>query len=399
MSDIIDPVLDPALRTFVATLTNGTPDFEADALLTRIHASRASSAATPRLLDDRAPTRLARRRASRWWLRLGVAAALGVVVPMSWQQWRTPGASPRAIPITSPTTPPITSNPVALLAPWPALAGAQGAPARPVAAFAPVTGLDASRIHPGRRTYVRSSASDSHDLLPHAVYEEETTRRLVGARAFWLIVTTEHGWQLREPDAAQRALRVDSLWLDATSLQPMSRVYHIGEDGVVRQRFTGTTLTEVDSILVRREQRSSSTFRAREMLRTTTAFDATRPIVHTEQAMRLLLRALPLTATWRGSVAVAQIGESRDMAMSLGVPRFLNLHVAGVDTVQTYSGRFPCWRVQLDVGETPELWFVSQETGETLLSLGAFGPVYTKSEVRLLYGFEETQQAPRLQRR
>jgi hypothetical protein len=96
---------------------------------------------------------------------------------------------------------------------------------------------------------------------------------------------------------------------------------------------------------------------------------------------------------------VAQIGESRDMAMSLGVPRFLNLHVAGVDTVQTYSGRFPCWRVQLDVGETPELWFVSQETGETLLSRGAFGPVYTKSEVRLLYGFEETRQAPRLQRR
>ena len=109
--------------------------------------------------------------------------------------------------------------------------------------------------------------------------------------------------------------------------------------------------------------------------------------------MRLLLRSIPLSSGWKGSIGEQ---EGPFAPMTVGAKQYVNLRVVGVDTVQTFSGRFPCWRVLLDLGRNPGIWHVSQETGETLLAEGPWGESYAASETRLIFGLEETRQAPRL---
>ena len=79
---------------------------------------------------------------------------------------------------------------------------------------------------------------------------------------------------------------------------------------------------------------------------------------------------------------------------AIGQPTLLNLRVAGVDTVQTFSGRFACWRVLLETGAEPEVWLVSQETGETILTDGPYDSTYPRSRSYLVSGFEETRRIP-----
>jgi hypothetical protein len=102
--------------------------------------------------------------------------------------------------------------------------------------------------------------------------------------------------------------------------------------------------------------------------------------------LRVVLSALPLTAGWRGSIGVLE-GDSRLFAM--GPSGYRNVHVAGIDTVQTFSGRIEAWRVELQSGGEPERWSVSRETGETLLTQGPFDVSYPESRSWLVGGFRE----------
>jgi hypothetical protein len=115
--------------------------------------------------------------------------------------------------------------------------------------------------------------------------------------------------------------------------------------------------------------------------------------------MRLMLQASRLTADWKASVSVVARGldtpNQVDPARGL---TYLNLRVAGIDTVQLFNGRVETWRVLMETGPTPEVWHVSRETGETILTEGAWGPNYPDSRNQLM-GWHETKRLPPVRRR
>ncbi len=138
---------------------------------------------------------------------------------------------------------------------------------------------------------------------------------------------------------------------------------------IVEQEFTDSTRTErvsrVESRLTKRER--GSLVIPQHLRKRTITFDRRRVFVVSEGMLRVVRSALPLRAGWRGSIGVRK-GESRMFAF--GPAGFRNARVVGIGTVQLFGGRVEAWRVELESGGEPERWFVSRETGETLLTQG-----------------------------
>ena len=288
---------------------------------------------------------------------------------------------------------PSTSDPrqalSALLSPWPTNAYAQ-VPGKPRAVpYPPIAGVDPSRLHPGRRTYIRLSASDYHTSLPH----EAWTTVLDTARYRGVLT-----WRLarridRTNNAGADASTDDTLWLRASDLRPIARRVRHTASMAVSQVFTDTSMMELDSILIPlgkiKLRPSMYAWTHRSSFRTET------PYVVSMDMLRILLRTVPLSEGWRASV---QVGTNQYNARP-NPAGYVNLRVAGVDTVQLFSGRFPCWRVVIETGATPETWCVSQETGETLTTEGPFDQSYPESRSVLLYGLQETVRVAPVRRR
>jgi hypothetical protein len=355
----------------------------------------------------RAPTLVTPRVASRaaWPWRAGLlAAGLAAILVIRGQREGAPAnASPtRSAPTaaaSSATAAPRAADPTdgmrAFLSPWPAVALAQSAPNAPkFVAYAPLGTLDPTRLKPGHRTYVRMSANDYHESLPHEVWTNDLdTVRYQGVAA-WRLVRRVERYDLR----GQPQRFVDTLWMRATDLRPLAR--RVSHAGTVTQRFsyTDSSFTELDSVFIPKlpasERSTRSTPRARPILRRVIALSREHRYIVNSEYLRVLLRAAPLSLTWRASVQVEQ--RPYNQPENAG---FVNLRVTGVDTVQHFNGRFPVWRVAVEGTMRPETWLVSQQTGETLVTDGPLSTSYPESRTMLLYGLEETTRLPPVRRR
>jgi len=345
-----------------------------------------------------------------WMIGLAVAAALVAVVTALWSRETASGALPamaRALPRQAPPTladsalldsltraTAIASPHESLavrLSPWPRVAFAQspGEAARN-APYPGLLALDESRLKPGRRSYLRSVGNALHELLPYTTYTVSLDSVALGAQSAWCLVTvTQTSTGLAEN--SERNAEHDSVWLRRSDLRPIRRARHAGFLRM-RQTFSDSTLRETDSLIAPpgktlRNGMTLMPFRNG----TSRRLDARIPFVPTEETMRILLRAAPLHDGWRASVGTLS---GDDRAFAMGEAGYLNVRVDGSRDIQTLGGRYATWRVVLETGATPEVWYVSKETGETLLTEGSWGVSYPVSETRLLYGFEETKRLP-----
>ncbi|WP_411280070.1 hypothetical protein [Gemmatimonas sp.] len=404
---------DHDLATLVRQATDVVPS---GALLDRVHASRADGmrvmlpngdaatvpiapAARSSSIDALTVEQLAGRV---WMIGLAVAASLVAAVMALWPRQAANGslqatasAMVDSALLDSLTRTTATASPRESLAeqlsPWPRVTFAQspGAAARN-APYPGLFALDEGRLKPGRRSYLRSVGNTMHELLPYTTYSVELAPVELEKQGAWRLVTvTQTSTGLAEN--SERNAEHDTVWLRRNDLRPIRRARHAGFLRM-RQTFTDSMLIETDSLIAprgmtRQNGRRLMPFRGGGSKH----LDAAVPFVPTEESMRLLLRATRLHANWKRTVGVLS---GDDRAFAMGEPDYLNLRVAGSRDVQTLSGRYATWRVILETGAKPEVWYVSKETGETLLTEGPWGVSFLVSETRLLYGFEETKRVP-----
>ena len=394
-------------RDLAAPVCEATNVVPSSTLLERIHVSRADGmrvmlpsgdaatipvavTATSFAFDELSVEQLAGRV---WLVGIAVAASLIAAVTALWprdtatRSLQTPLARQQPATLDSIKALP-TESLAESFSPWPRVAYAQAPSAASAnAPYASLGSLVVSRLRPGRRSYLRSVGNDHHALLPYSTYTVQLDSADLDKQRVWCLVTvTQTSTGLA--DNHERGAEHDTVWLRRSDLRPIRRARYAGYLHV-RQSFTDSTLVETDSLIA-----SPATLLPKGMSLmpfrhgTTRRLDARIPFVATEASMRLLLRAAPLHERWRASVGVLT-GDNRSFAM--GEPGYLNLRVDGSHDIQTLSGHYATWRVVLETGVRPEVWYVSKETGETLLTEGSWGVSYPVSETRLLYGFEETK--------
>jgi hypothetical protein len=246
-----------------------------------------------------------------------------------------------------------------------------------------MSGLEPQRVQLGQRSCVRLSASAYHETLPHEAFTLVVdTVRLGSTRSFRLATSR------LAPHPIDRRVRVplvDTLWLNATTLRPIKRFY-AASALLIHQEFTDSSFVEVDSIKPAVIPDSLRKSRVPFRMRATKVFGRQRPFVIGESMMLVLLQALPLNRTWTGSIGVLD-GDNRMFA--IGKLDFRNLRVNGVDRLQTFSGRFPVWRLTVENGVNDESWLVSQNSGEVLRTNGPSVSEHPNSEQHLISGFRE----------
>lgn len=395
-TDATEHETDRALATGVRALVwDGDDDF----LRARIQRSRASGARVllPRVpaLPAPAPSRTRRSWRQRVLVAGGGLAAfllLSLVVERAPRSSRT---APSRVTAASDTSTEERSESLAeLLAPWPRLAFAQAGVGMP-APYPPVRVGDVRRIHPGRRSYLRSVATLYHELLPAGVSTESVDSVTLAGTPAWRLVRT------------RGSLVSDTLWLHRTTLQPLRRVAVVGEWPTHHSIRTSHDYTSrgdrMRSEMIDTSRQAPAYYVPRAGLpgrvasrETIMPFAPDRLAAVSESSLELLFRTLALKPGWRGSVAIP-----RRVEMGLSVPNMVavNLRVDGADTVETVGGRFPTWRVLLETGPTPEVWQVSQETGEVLQTDDRQRAPYFESRRVLLGEPDAKQKAPRVRRR
>ncbi|WP_373060220.1 hypothetical protein [Gemmatimonas sp.] len=408
-------------RDLAALVRQATDVVPSGVLLERIHASRADGmrvmlphgdAATvpvvPQAPSSAIDALTVEQLAGRvWMIGLAVAAALVAAVTALWPRLDARGSLPataRALPRQAPPTMADSAlfdsltHTTAMaspreglaerLSPWPRVAFAQSAgKAARNAPYPGLMALDESRLKPGRRSYLRSVGNARHELLPYTTYTVELDSVELGEQRAWCLVTVTQT-SAGPAENSERNAEHDTVWLRRSDLRPIRRARHAGFLRM-RQTFTDSTLLETDSLvappgMTLRNGMTLMPFRNGTSRRLQTRV----PFVPTEETMRIVLRAAPLHEGWRASVG-ALSGDDRTVAM--GESEYLNLRVDGSRDIQTLSGHYATWRVVLETGAKPEVWYVSKETGETLLTEGSWGGSYPVSETRLLFGFEETK--------
>lgn len=94
---------------------------------------------------------------------------------------------------------------------------------------------------------------------------------------------------------------------------------------------------------------------------TSVPLERQRTLALTEEHLALLLRTVPLSIGWSSTVAVpgpfAPLLQRYDAAV-------VTVRVVQLDTVQTAKGPVPCYRVTIDYGQRPDIWWISVATGE-----------------------------------
>ncbi|WP_396216610.1 hypothetical protein [Gemmatimonas sp.] len=383
------------VQQLVDALQSSAADDADELLLTRIQASRAAGVRVlvpVPVVDTESAEEL-----ERAWTRARVSVLVAGVAATALIALYRPITAPSAVNIAplaasvpaasvSPASPAAdgvgASNAMAaLLSPWPRVAYAQQPAGGRAGPYSSISGLNADRVVPGVRSYVRLSANAYHDALPHEAYEMAVdTVRLGGRRALRIVTTT------LAPRPLRGLPRTDTLWLDRMSFHPLRRRIDL-EAMRIDQDFTDSLLTErVSMFPLMASQPTRRPAQRPFSWRQTIRFDRSRLFVVSESMLRVVLSALPLRAGWRGSIGVLE-GESRMFA--LGPAGFRNARVVGIDTVQLFWGRVEAWRVELESGGEPERWLVSRETGETLLTQGPLDVNYPESRSWLIEGLPE----------
>lgn len=391
-----------------------TPDAP-DALHTRIAESRESGL---RVLVPDSPSVDPRTRARRWpWVLLAGCAAGGAFV--LWQQrpgvgdsrvvspavsTQSAAATPdsardqadRALPESTEST--SRESIASLIAPWPQLAYAQGKSS--AAPYPPLNNIDTKRLRFGERVYLRESANAYHDFVPHDIWRTKlASEKYNGIPAIRLVYEPQ---SKRLADANEPLiLPFDTLWLRASDLRPMRAVRGFSDVKWLTV-YTDTLVTQthfLDTAAISAARRKMGRPEPKRPIPAnfTTSFrvDRSRPFVDREEVLRLLLRAAPLAPGWKASITVRSDGINdrygRDQT------QFLNMRVAGLDTVQLFNGRIEAWRVELDTGAEPEVWQVSRATGETLTTRGRYDRNYPRTRTVIVGGLELPERLPPVQ--
>jgi hypothetical protein len=406
--DALPPDVAALVRDLHALPTPEPPD----ALYARIAESRRSGL---RVLVPDSPSVNPRTRARRWpWVLLaGCAAGSAFVL---WQP--SPGvggrramspavstqaaaATPdsahdqadRALPSGSEST--SRESLASLIAPWPQLAYAQGTSS--AAPYPPISNIDTRRLRFGERVYLRESANAYHDFLPHDVWRTKLAAVVHrGVPAIRLVWERIDRWL--EVDSNFLPEPFDTLWLRASDLRPLRHVRGMADTKDLTT-FSDSLVTEqtiIDTAAMAVRRRKLGRPEPKYPLPTgwTTSFriDKSRPFVNREEVLRLLLRAAPLGPGWKASITVRSDGINNITARDQ--TQFLNLRVAGLDTLQLFNGRVEAWRVELDTGAEPEVWQVSRATGETLTTRGRYDRNYPRTRTIIVGGLELSEKLP-----
>jgi hypothetical protein len=192
---------------------------------------------------------------------------------------------------------------------------------------------DASKLDPVVLTYIATLRQQGTD-----------SARSLGERSVQLSRTMYAGqqaWEIVETHGAGANASVDTLVTDYTTLTPLHW-------GATQQMPTSGTLGAAARVVIE--------FRADSMIGVITAPSGRRTIVAPMPGGALLtaghaeaaLRALPIVAGWRDSVAVVVT----DVAKTTVVPGAIT--VTGEELLLTTAGSYDCWLVSLttDVGQT-----------------------------------------------
>jgi hypothetical protein len=200
------------------------------------------------------------------------------------------------------------------------------------------------RSDSSQRARPDASHLDSIALTYIATLQHDTSTRSIGERTVQLNRTMYAGqqaWEIIETHGAGANASVDTLIADFDTLTPLHW-------GATQQVPTSGTVAAAARIAIE--------FRADSMIGIITAPSGRRTIVAPMPGGALLtaaqtetaLRALPIVAGWRDSVAVVVT----DVAKTTVLPA--ELVVTGEEQLVTQAGHYDCWRLTLstDVGQT-----------------------------------------------
>ncbi len=338
-------------------------------LLERIHASRDLGVVVERMLLAEEEF-AARTRRTRTLVGIAAAAMLMVGAFASWQWFGPPsratGPSAALVAATPGAAPPpasAASEVSRLLQPWPSVASAQ-APARGDEVRAPGAPLEPGaqvRLIPATRRYTQLRRGASGQVVSRARVEVQLDSSHYRGALRWLLTT--------RIEESPGALQMDSIILEPKSLRPLQRRVHAG--GSDRYfRYTPTQILGTDTLPrvffqeefeMRRSLWDSNRPSGRGYWFSTRDLDPRARLVLSEAHLALLLRTLPL-----------RVGLELPMVFFGNAPKVLDgvqplqVRVTQVDTLAHESVATPCYRVELDYGARPDLWWVRVSDGELI---------------------------------
>jgi hypothetical protein len=278
--------------------------------------------------EDRAPSRPRTR-----WIAAAAALAAAVAAVAVWQ-----GTRPSV-----PTSP--DEGLPTLHAGWlatPAYAAEPGV-------VPPVTGIDGSRVRPGRWTYEIRAVRAGRVVggVERGAIEIRAAR--MGAAPAWSV---SDGWWGHPHDMSETTL------MDARTLAPLHRLAR----DVGHSRFTVEQWFTADSI---RGTMKTAT-RTQVIARRLPVRGA--PFFAGEGSMLPLMRSVRLHPRWQGSLSTLGWGA---VESDLSYP--LSLRVAGEGRIRIPSGTFDCWRVLAGTGPRPRAFWVRKSDHLPILSRDAPG--------------------------
>jgi hypothetical protein len=298
----------------------------------------------------------------------GLAAAAVIMIVSS--DLGRDGAQPSVLGATAsgawraPTTAEAVSR---LLQPWPAVAHAQTV-ARSQQARGPSAPLEPgaqARLAPSVRTYVR--------VLKDAGGRERSRTNLE-VQLDWVRHQVDGHWLLRArlgDDPGSSTTEIDSIALETRTLRPVQRRLHTaGRRRYFRYSPTQVQATDTlpdyffDETLVTSRPSLRSLWPiapGRGYWYSISDLDSSQTLVLSEAHLQLLLRTLPLSRDWSMRVALVTLNERHFQRRA---PTDLALRVTAIDTITTSIGTIPCYRMELDYGARPDIWWISVATGE-----------------------------------
>lgn len=363
------------VRAMRETLADTDAPIASEVLLSKILARRAEGGRVelPAVDSTRLIGQVARRAGmrSRYLVFSGIAAAL-----IAWIVWPE-----KAVPPTPPVTatlptPPASDEAPSILSPWPNVAYAAVPPKDTQPLYQPLQVLYNAYTKGGTRTYVRSSASSYHDFMPIGSMSVEFTDMDWKGQHVWRIVTSN-------PFENGRMAYADTTWVRYEDLSLLYRRFH---------RFVLTqTMRVVNDTILETEYEIKHAVKAARKLPSNVSrnvssmrMDPRRPLISDLSTFMLLLRHQTLSATWRGSIALASY---RGQSGLSGRPAAVNVSVQGDSVVSTLWGHVPAWRVVVHTTPVPERWYVSKEGREVLLVTGPNGMEWPRSRLDLIGRF------------
>lgn len=353
-------------------------------LLSRIYASRDLGVVVDRMLlaEEEFAQRTRRRRfvislASAAVLMIGAFGVWRVTGPHAQRERPTTTAAGARAEGASPS---IATEVSRLLQPWPSIARAQ-APARgelvrPLGA--PLEPGARARVSPSRRVYSQLRRTSGGREIGRAQVDVRLDSMTYRGARRWLLTT--------RIDDGDSVVQMDSLMLDAKTLLPKQR--RVRADGRHwYYRFTPRQVEATDTlpgVFFQKEfERRSSLWAApqpadRGFWYAIKEVDPKTTLVLSEAHLALLLRTWPLSVGME--MPISFVNSSRHL---FGSTTSLQLRITRVDTLAHESVATPCFRVELDYGARPDLWWVRVSDGE-LIRASRLTPSSAVSEVTWL---------------